>query len=151
MAVFCYLVADEKTKEGVLIDPAGDHRAIESVVAKHGITIKYIINTHGHFDHTSGNDYWMKKTGASLLIHEADARKLGSLTSRFFSRTMGGKTSPPPQMTLKDGDVITHRLRAAQGHRDAGPFGRKHLPVHAGAYIHRRHPFHRGDGPHRSA
>ena|GEM_PF-4272396 len=39
MAVFCYLVADEKTREGVLIDPAGDHEAIESVVAKHGITV----------------------------------------------------------------------------------------------------------------
>jgi hydroxyacylglutathione hydrolase len=126
MAVFCYLVADEKTREGVLIDPAGDHGAIESVVAKHGITIKYIINTHGHFDHTSGNDYWMKKTGASLLIHEADARKLGSLTSRFFSRTMGGKTSPPPQMTLKDGDLI---------HIGSGQLRVMETPGHSGGSI----------------
>jgi len=106
MAVFCYLVADEKSREGVLIDPAGDHHLIQNAIDKHGVTVTYIINTHGHFDHTSGNDYWMKKTGAPLLLHETDVRKLGSLTSRFMSRTMGGKTSPPPQMTLKDGDVI---------------------------------------------
>jgi hydroxyacylglutathione hydrolase len=107
MAVFCYLVADEKSGDAVLIDPAGDHHAIESVVTKHKATIKYIINTHGHFDHTSGNDYWIKKSGAPLLLHETDVRKLGSLTSRFFSRAMGGKTSPPPQMTIKEGDVIS--------------------------------------------
>src|SRR4030042_6148638 len=96
MAVFCYLVADENVREGVLIDPAGDHDAIAGAVDRHGVTITYIINTHGHFDHTAGNDYWMKRTGAPLLIHEADIRKLGSLTTRFFSRTMGGKQSPMP-------------------------------------------------------
>jgi hydroxyacylglutathione hydrolase len=106
MAVFCYLVADEATKEGVLIDPAGDHEIIADVVARHGVTIKYIINTHGHFDHTSGNDYWMKKTGAQLLLHESDVKKLGNLTSRFFSRTMGGKTSPAPGATIREGDSI---------------------------------------------
>ncbi|OHD64834.1 MAG: hypothetical protein A2176_10510 [Spirochaetes bacterium RBG_13_51_14] len=106
MAVFCYLVADENVREGVLIDPAGDHDAIAGAVDRHGVTITYIINTHGHFDHTAGNDYWMKRTGAPLLIHEADIRKLGSLTTRFFSRTMGGKTSPMPEMTIRDGDII---------------------------------------------
>jgi len=113
MAVFCYLVADREGGEAVLIDPAGDHGRIEEAVNRRRVKITYIINTHGHFDHTSGNDYWMKKTGAPLLIHERDAGKLGSLTSRFFSRTMmGGKSSPPPQQVLRDGDVI--RFGAAE-------------------------------------
>lgn len=126
MAVFCYLVADEKTKEGILIDPAGDHEIIERAVNKHGVKIKYIINTHGHFDHTSGNDYWMKKTGAPLLIHESDVSKLGSLTSRFFSRTMmGGKTSPSPERGIRDGDVISFgacklRVIHTPGHSEGG-------------------------------
>lgn len=108
MAVFCYLVADDKIKEGVLIDPAGDHDKIFPLVEKHGIKVKYIINTHGHFDHTAGNDFAMKKTGAPLLIHEGDLKKLGSLTTRFFSKTMmGGKPSPLPEMIIKDGDIIS--------------------------------------------
>ncbi|MBN2160884.1 MAG: MBL fold metallo-hydrolase [Spirochaetes bacterium] len=106
MAVFCYLVADESSGEAVLIDPAGDHDIIFGAVERRGANVRYVINTHGHFDHTSGNDYAVKRTGAQLLIHEADVRKLGSLTSRFFSRTMGGKTSPPPGMTITDGDII---------------------------------------------
>lgn len=106
MAVFCYLIADEKTREGILIDPAGDYKKIFDKVDHHGVTVKYIVNTHGHFDHTSGNEHIMEKTGAQLLIHENDIGKLKSLTSRFFSRTMGGKTSPEPQRSLKHGDTI---------------------------------------------
>jgi hydroxyacylglutathione hydrolase len=107
MAVFCYLVADRDGGDAVLIDPAGDHAAIAGAVERHHVTVRYILNTHGHFDHTSGNEYWMMRTGAPLIIHERDAGKLGSLTSRFFSRTlMGGTKSPPPRQLLKDGDVI---------------------------------------------
>ncbi|MDJ0766252.1 MAG: MBL fold metallo-hydrolase [Myxococcota bacterium] len=107
MSVFCYLIADPKTKEGVLIDPAGDQDKIFSIVEKHDVKIKYIINTHGHFDHTSGNDAAIKRTGAQLLIHEGDAKKLGSLTSSFFSRVLvGGKGSPRATMLLKDGDIV---------------------------------------------
>jgi hydroxyacylglutathione hydrolase len=106
MQVFCYLVADDQSSQGVLIDPAGDHKKIFGAVEKYGTTVRYIINTHGHFDHTSGNDYAMKITGAPLLIHEKDVHKLGSLTSRFFSRTIGGKSSPMPEQLLKEGDII---------------------------------------------
>ena len=108
MAVFCYLVADEKTREGVLIDPAGDHDRIFGVVDKLGITVKYVINTHGHFDHTAGNEAAIKRTGARLLIHAADVRKLGNLTSKFLSRAMmSGSTSPRPESTIADGDIIS--------------------------------------------
>ncbi len=74
MAVFCYLVVDETTKEAVLIDPAGDFDAIYSKVDKHHASVKYVINTHGHYDHTSGNDHVMKRSGAKLLIHKNDLR-----------------------------------------------------------------------------
>ena len=74
MAVFCYLVVDETTKEAVLIDPAGDFDSIYSMVDKHHAKVKYLINTHGHYDHTSGNDHVMKRSGAVLLIHKNDLR-----------------------------------------------------------------------------
>ena len=107
MAVFCYLVADKKNGEGVLIDPAGDFDMIFSAVEKYSVKIKWVINTHGHFDHTSGNDYVIKRTGAGLLIHEKDVNKLGTITNRLLSRFVGGKKSPEPISLLNDGDVIT--------------------------------------------
>ena len=106
MAVFCYLVADERTKTAALIDPAGDYDAIFEQINRHGVTVRYIINTHGHFDHTSGNAHMLEKTGAELLIHEADAGMLGSIPNRVLSRVTGGKGSPKAVRKLADGDVI---------------------------------------------
>jgi len=106
MSVFCYLVADESTGEGTLIDPAGNFDKIFMKVDENNSKIKWIINTHGHFDHTSGNDFVIKKTGAQLLIHENDTSKLSGFTNKLLSRFMGGKGSPKPIATLKDGDII---------------------------------------------
>ena len=106
MAVFCYLIADEKTKEGLLIDPAGDFDRIFKMVKKHNVKIKWVVNTHGHFDHTSGNNEVIKSTGAQLLIHEADAKLLGSFKNKIMSKAVGGKGSPKPMKTLNDGDII---------------------------------------------
>jgi glyoxylase-like metal-dependent hydrolase (beta-lactamase superfamily II) len=78
MAVFCYLIVDESTKEAVVIDPAGDFDLIFKQIEKHKADIKYIINTHGHYDHTSGNNYMLAKTKGVLLIHKNDIPHLRS-------------------------------------------------------------------------
>jgi hydroxyacylglutathione hydrolase len=106
MAVFCYLVCDEKTREAALIDPAGDYDLIMGKVKEHGAQVRYVINTHGHWDHTSGNDHIIKKTGAGLLIHSADAKSLSGIAGKILSRFLGGKGSPAPVRTLEDGDEI---------------------------------------------
>lgn len=103
MAVFSYLIADENTGEGVLVDPAGDFDLLFDAVDRNRVKVKYVVNTHSHFDHTSGNEYVINKTGASLLIHEIEAPKLNSVMSRVLRK--GGK-SPEPVQLLNDGDVI---------------------------------------------
>ncbi len=106
MDVFCYLVADKKNGEGILIDPAGDFELIFNAVNKQNVKVKYIINTHGHFDHTSGNREVAERTGAGILIHEGDSGQLKSLHNKLFSRFLGGKGSPGPVSLLADGDII---------------------------------------------
>ena len=106
LAVFCYLIADENSGQGVLIDPAGDFDMIFKAVEKHNVMIKWIINTHGHFDHTSGNDYIMKRTGAQLLLHEEEVPMLGATGNILLSRFTGRKGYPGSVATLKDGDII---------------------------------------------
>jgi len=106
MSVFCYTLGVEDSLEGLLIDPAGDLDRVFEKVNDHGLSIGYIVNTHGHWDHTSGNDEAVKRTGAQILIHEADAPRLKKLGSRVFSRVLGGKASPEPFRLLADGDVI---------------------------------------------
>jgi glyoxylase-like metal-dependent hydrolase (beta-lactamase superfamily II) len=65
-----------------------------------------VINTHGHWDHTSGNARAVKKTGATLLIHEADAEHARSIPNRVLSLTLGGRVSPEPVRLLRGGETI---------------------------------------------
>ncbi len=100
MAVFCYLVVDESTKEGILIDPAGDFDSIYSKVDKHHAKIKYVINTHGHYDHTSGNDHVMKRSGAKLLIHKNDLRYIRGFDKNDVASFSEESANPPAKILL---------------------------------------------------
>lgn len=48
----CYLVWDEKTKEGVVIDPGDDGQGIVEEIQNKQIIPKGVLLTHGHFDHS---------------------------------------------------------------------------------------------------
>jgi len=64
-----YIIADEGTKEAVVIDPSGRIKAIMEVLEKWGVTLKYIVHTHGHGDHTGGTGSLLSSTGAKLVTH----------------------------------------------------------------------------------
>ena len=106
MGVFAYLVADDKGGDGLVIDPAGDCDDIIAAAGKSSITIKYIVNTHGHVDHISGNAEMKKKTGAAIIIHEDDASMLTS-TPAMYLRMFGAQSSPPADITVREGDSIS--------------------------------------------
>ena len=70
---FTYLVGCEKTRKAMVIDPGADVDRIESEARSESLSIVLIVNTHGHGDHTAGNAELKKRTGASVVIHAADA------------------------------------------------------------------------------
>ena len=65
----CYLVADENTLEGVVIDPGGSAAAILKKIADLKLKIVQILNTHGHFDHIMADREVIEATGAPLAAH----------------------------------------------------------------------------------
>jgi len=105
MAVFAYLVGDEESGEAIIIDPAADADEILAAAEKSKVTIKYIVNTHGHVDHIGANVDIKKKTGAQIIIHEDDAEMLVT-TPATILRMFGAKQSPPADRTVRDGDLI---------------------------------------------
>lgn len=67
----CYLVYDEVSGAGVIVDPGGDTTPLRREVEQRNVTIKAILNTHGHFDHSAGNAE-LASFDVPLGIHPAD-------------------------------------------------------------------------------
>jgi len=67
MQNFTYLIWDDVTKEAAVIDPSWYLENVCKEAQARSLKISYILNTHTHYDHCSGNDYVKKKTGAEAI------------------------------------------------------------------------------------
>lgn len=75
----CYILEDEQTNLAAVIDPGDEADKIQKVLAEDGVTVKYILLTHGHYDHTTGvPDLHRLNPQAQIYIHQADANGAGS-------------------------------------------------------------------------
>ena len=105
MMVFAYLLGDPQNGEALVIDPADEVEDIIARATKNNLKIKYIVNTHGHVDHISGNSDMKKLTGAQIIVHEDDAYRLTTTPAELLAM-FNAKPSPAADITVKDGDQI---------------------------------------------
>ena len=59
----CYIIGCEKTKTAAVVDPGAEANKILMALAQDNLTVKYILNTHGHFDHVGANKGMKKGHG----------------------------------------------------------------------------------------
>lgn len=102
-----YIVSCPETGLGIIIDPGGAPKAILQYVSDKGLTIPFILNTHGHADHIIANEPLKKALELQVCMHEAD--------DVFFTRPdilkieekqLGLAAPGKADRRLKDGDVI---------------------------------------------
>jgi glyoxylase-like metal-dependent hydrolase (beta-lactamase superfamily II) len=66
---FSYVLADEENGLAAIVDPDGDAEKILHFVRKKCLNVRYVINTHSHHDHVSGNSLIVSNTGAKVVMH----------------------------------------------------------------------------------
>ncbi len=117
----CYILADKRGGDAVVIDPGDDASSILDVVNGEELNVKYVLNTHGHFDHNGANEAIKLATGAKIAaaiedgnagidrrLSEGDVVKVGSLEIKVKSTSghSAGSISLMVDNMLFSGDLI---------------------------------------------
>ncbi len=104
----CYLIVDENSKECAIIDVGDVSPQLEEDIATGNYSVKYIIFTHGHFDHIGGLEYYMLKYDKStVLMHKNDVDAIACGYDVFYAN-MNEKEKTVNNITLhNDGDIFT--------------------------------------------
>ena len=120
----CYVVGDESTKEGMIIDPGADASQILRAVEDLGLNIKVIALTHSHMDHVGALREVKEATGAEIAIYTDEAEFLQKQPLRGIFNPFS-QPLPPPDRLLKEGDTIDigslhFRVLHTPGHTPGG-------------------------------
>ena len=101
-----YIVGSEETKECAIIDPGAEADRSVAEVERLGLTVKVILNTHGHGDHIGAVAAIKEATGATYAIHEGDAELLKRDIQWVVQMMPDAKAAPEPDWYVKSDDVI---------------------------------------------
>ncbi len=86
MANFTYILYDTNSKESMVIDPSWDLEKTFGFLKVNDLSVKYVLNTHTHFDHILGNEQVSLMTGAKVIQHQ--------------------DSNEPHDISVTDGDMI---------------------------------------------
>jgi len=119
----CTILGDEASGEAMVVDPGDNISQILAFLARHKLTLKQIIVTHGHIDHIGGAARLKKATGAPVFLNQNDLPQLDIMDEQA---TWVGVPTPeilPPDGSLEDGATIeiaghTARILHTPGHTE---------------------------------
>jgi hydroxyacylglutathione hydrolase len=124
LATNCYIVGDDSSRKGVIIDPGADEKRIIKRADELSLDIKLILLTHGHIDHTGALKKLKNAIGVEVAVHADDAdlagyRSSGSIFGLFYP------SPPPPDRLLKDNEILDiggmhFRVLHTPGHTPGG-------------------------------
>lgn len=127
LMVNTYLVWDENTKEGFIVDPGGHDSRMLNAVAEDELRIKYIVLTHGHADHIGGVEQYLKEDfpTAQLVASKLEKPLLADPDANSSRSMLGHPVVLTPDLavteqdTLEVGNMTLHFI-STPGHTPGG-------------------------------
>lgn len=102
----CYVLRDEATGEGIIIDPGDNAQEILAYVRDTQVDVQLLVNTHGHWDHIGAVDILREELGVQLAIHADDADMLTATREEMAMYSTFAGQKKPAEILLQDGDCI---------------------------------------------
>lgn len=126
LEVNCYILWDSDTLDSFIIDPGGDGPAIKKEIDSLDLKVKYILNTHGHFDHVGADGELRTYYSVPLAIHKADVTLLKNAAGHAEIFGIKAEPQPSPDVFLTNNAIFT-----------AGSLSLKvlHTPGHTGGGV----------------
>ncbi len=95
----CYLIQSSGSNKALIVDPIDDSDELKAAVRN--LNVLYIINTHGHFDHITGNSYFKEETDAKIVTSKEDASMLADPDLNLSTVFSIPVISPPPDLLIE--------------------------------------------------
>lgn len=102
----CTIIGDEASREAMVIDPGDNIPQILALLAKHRLTLKQIVVTHGHIDHVGGALALKRATGAPILLNEQDLPLLKIMNEQAEWVGIASPEVAPPDTSAEEGMVV---------------------------------------------
>jgi len=120
LATNCYIVVSDQ-KNAFVIDPGDEPVRIEAEIKKRGLSPRFVVNTHGHFDHIRAN----AAMRLPVYAHQIDADIISDPQENFLSVSFGSFEAVAVARRLKEGDEVTldelsFRVIHTPGHTPGG-------------------------------
>jgi hydroxyacylglutathione hydrolase len=101
-----YLVICEETREAALIDAGGNYQKTALLIKENNANLKYILHTHGHFDHIQGDWEIQQNFDVKTFLHKNDETLAKSLKQELMMFGMKSAETPKIDGFLEDGQII---------------------------------------------
>lgn len=117
-----YVVYDEASRECLVVDAGNPVSAVSSFIEDMGLTVKYIVLTHAHYDHADFvGQYKAKFDGAVVVVHEDEVKVMTDSEANVSVYFGMPKSYGYPDKTVKEGDTLTigeskYRVLHTPGH-----------------------------------
>lgn len=105
-ATNAYLVTCEETRETAVIDVGFDAQAIADEIRRHSLTVRYLLNTHAHYDHVAAMAELQGKVGGSYWLHPDDRPLLDALSTQGLAFGLPAARAPSEVHSLAEGRAL---------------------------------------------